>query len=107
RRPGIGARALEARADVADDDARALPRHGERNGTADAPARARDDGDLSGDDSPGHVPSIPLRFSIVHLAPSTKACCGEIEPILPLMPAEAGIQLADTPVSLGPRLRGD
>ncbi len=67
RRAGIGAGAFEARADVADDDARALLRHQERDAAADAAPRAGDDGDLAGDDirqsrltqSPPDDPSLP------------------------------------------------
>ncbi len=50
RRAGVVARAFEARADVADDDARALLRHQQRNAAPDAARRAGDDGDLAGND---------------------------------------------------------
>ena len=50
RRPGIGAGAVEARADIADDDAGALLRHQQRNAAPDAASRAGDDGDFTGDD---------------------------------------------------------
>ena len=50
RRPGVGAGAVEARADVADHDARALLRHQQRNAAPDPAPRAGDDGDFSGDD---------------------------------------------------------
>ena len=50
RRSDIGAGAVEARADVADDDARAFLRHQERDAAPDAASRAGDDGDFSRND---------------------------------------------------------
>ena len=50
RRAGIGAGAVEARADIADDDAGAFLRHQERDAAPDAAPRAGDDGDFAGDD---------------------------------------------------------
>src|SRR5262249_27547951 len=58
RRSGVGAGALEARTDVADDDARPFLRQQERNGAADAAAGAGDDCDLAGDDAWHGAPLI-------------------------------------------------
>ena len=50
RRPRIGAGAFEARADIADHDARALGRHQQRDAASDPASRAGDDGDFTRND---------------------------------------------------------
>ena len=51
RRAGVAARAVERGADVVDQDLGALRRQHDRDGAADAAARAGDDGDFSFDDA--------------------------------------------------------
>ncbi len=46
RGPGVAARAIERNPDVVDDDLGAFFRQHQRNGAADAAARAGDDGDF-------------------------------------------------------------
>ena len=54
RRAGVGAGALQARADVAGDHPRALLRQAERDAAPDPARGAGDDGDFSGNDACGH-----------------------------------------------------
>ena len=51
RRAGIGAAALEARADIARHDSGAFARHQKGDATTDAAASTRDDSDLAGNDT--------------------------------------------------------
>src|SRR5579885_3723270 len=61
RRSSVRAGTVEARTDVADDNACAFLRHEECNALADAPPGAGDDGNFAGDNVGHSVPSAPLR----------------------------------------------
>ena len=78
RRAGVGAGAFQARADVADHDARTFVRHQERNAAPDAASGAGDDRDFAVDDA-GHALTSPKR-------PGRSRRSSSASPILRLRP---------------------
>jgi len=73
RRAGIGAGAVETRADIADDNAGAFTRQQQRNPASDSPSRAGNDGDLAGNDVRHSLPPSFFRVAEEEISPTPRA----------------------------------